>query len=140
MGKINFFAKEERKRGWRYLMVGTFTFAIDLILLYILVEFGGMREFISAGIAFAIVTTLNYLLNRKFAFSGTQTNLVKGFRYFILFALGGVLVISGLMYLAVDVWELNYIISRWVIAVIVGIITYFFNYFFTFKLHERDGI
>ena len=135
--KINFFSQEEMNRGWKYLGVGVLTFLFDLFLLFIFVEFLLMREFIAAGISFSLMTTLNYLLNRLFAFAGSDTGLKEGYSFFILFAVLGVLVTSSLMYLSVDILGLGYLLPRILIAVVVSISTYFLNYYFTFKLHKR---
>ena len=134
--KVNFFSQEEMNRGWKYLAVGLFTFLLDLTLLYFFVEFLSVREFLAAGISFGLMTTLNYLLNRRFAFSGTDTELKKGYIFFIFFAVLGVITTSGLMFLSVDLWGFGYLIPRIIIAVFVSISTYFLNYFFTFNLNR----
>ncbi len=133
--KINFFSQEEMNRGWKYLGVGIITFLLDLLLLFIFVEFLFLREFLAAGVSFSLMTTLNYLLNRKYAFAGSEIQLKKGYLFFIFFAVLGVLTTSICMFLAVDVWTFHYLVSRVIIAVFVSIGTYFLNYYFTFKLN-----
>ncbi len=134
--KINFFSQEEMNRGWKYLAVGLITFLLDLLLLFLFVEYLFIREFIAAGISFLLMVTLNYVLNRRFAFAGTETGIKQGYPFFTLFAVLGALVTSGLMYLCVDYLDLNYFASRIPIALFVSISTYFLNYFFTFKLNK----
>jgi len=135
--KINFFSQEEMNRGWKYLGVGLVTFLLDLVVLFLLVEFLFVREFIAAGISFFLMTSLNYALNRNFAFAGSDTGVTKGYSFFLLFSIIGIVVTAALMYLLVDVFTINYFMARIPIGIFVSISLYFLNYFFTFNLHKR---
>jgi len=130
------FSLKEMIRGAKYALVGVSTFTVDIIILFILVEFFSFPEYIAAAIGFIIGASINYLLSRTFVFTGTKRKLSSGYVLFILFGTVTVSVISGSMYLLVTVLRYNYLVSRIAIGGILGIGNYLANYFINFKVQD----
>lgn len=122
------------ERFFRYSIVGTSTFALDLTLLYFLTDVLGVYYVLSAGIAFMIAVSVNYFLARKHVFAQTSRAFESGYVLFLVIAGVGLLLVMALMYLAVDVLGFGYITSRVVIAGQVGLWTYGMNLYVNFKV------
>jgi len=127
----------------RFLRFGTsssFTLMIDMLILFILVEFFGILAFIGAGISFTISTSINYFINRSWGFKGTLTGVIKGYSLFLFFSILGIALTVFLMWIFVDVLEVHYLISRIIVAIIEGTLTFIVNSIFTFKMPETLNI
>lgn len=118
----------------RYSTVGVGTFALDLGLLFLFTDYLGIHYLLSAGLAFVVAVTLNYILSRRHVFSETERPLASGYAYFVGIAFLALVAIIMLMYLAVDILHLNYLVSRIFIAGMVGIGTYLMNLYFNFRV------
>lgn len=125
------------ERFLKYTAVGTSTFALDLALLFVLTDVFGVYYVFSAGIAFAIAVSLNYLLAREHVFPETERALHTGYVIFLSIAGAGLFAVMSLMYLAVDVFGFGYIVSRIVIAGFVGLWTYGMNAYANFNIQSR---
>ena len=67
----------------RNTIVSTFIFAVDLALLWLLVEQGGMEKVLAAAVAFIIANSLHYGFGRWWIFRGTERKPVEGYVYFL---------------------------------------------------------
>lgn len=121
-------------RFFKYSSVGVSTFALDLAMLYLLTDFLGVHYLASAAIAFICAVTLNYSISRQYVFIGTKRDLRSGYVFFLIIAGIGLCAVIGLMYLSVDVFGMNYVISRVLIAGFVGIWTYLMNLYVNFRV------
>jgi len=114
--------------------VGVSTFLFDLVLLFVLTDFFGMNYVIAAGLAFLVAVTLNYFISRRFVFKGTERSVHHGYLFFLGIVGTGLVFITGLMYVLVDVVGLPMLPSRILIAGVVGIWNYLMNLHFNFKV------
>lgn len=121
-------------RFCKYSSVGVSTFLFDLALLYVLVEFFQMQYLIATGAAFVVAITINYSLSRLFVFSETVRPLQSGYIIFLLIAGMGLVWVTGLMYLFVGIFGAPLLISRIVVAGIVGMWNYIMNLYINFKV------
>ena len=71
------------RRFSRYAAVGVTTLVFDLLLLFIVIEFGGIPYYAAVPICFAIAVSINYLVSRKHVFNGTARNFHTGYAYFL---------------------------------------------------------
>lgn len=122
------------KRFARYTVVGTSTFAVDLALLYILIDIVALNYLVGAGVAFVCAVSINYFLSRRYVFKGTQRGVRSGYVNFIAIALVGLLIVIGGMYVLVSLLGVGYVAARFVVAVITGFWNYLLNLFVTFKV------
>jgi len=127
-------------RFLKYTIVGTSTFAVDLLLLFVLIDGFNMNYLVGAGVSFVFAITINYFLSRRFVFKGTQRGVRSGYLNFVAIALAGLLIVIGGMYLLVTVLGVGYVISRFIVAGLTGFWNYLLNLFVTFNVvgqHRR---
>lgn len=131
-------------RFCKYSSVGVSTFLFDLVLLYALVEFFQVQYLIATGAAFIIAITINYSLSRCFVFSETVRPIRSGYIIFLLIAGMGLVWVTGLMYLFVGVFGAPLLISRVIVAGIVGMWNYLMNLYLNFKVagskDKKEGL
>jgi putative flippase GtrA len=121
-------------RFLKYSLVGFSTFAVDLFLLYVLTDFFLLPYLLSTGLAFLIAVSANYYVSRRLVFSQTTRKITHGYYAFIIIAGVGLILVISLMALFVELFDWNYLISRVVIAGVVGIWNYAMNLFVNFKV------
>lgn len=126
--------KRTLKRLFRYTIVGSATFLLDLFLLFVFIDVLQYNYIFSAGVAFLIAVSINYVVSRNYVFSGTLRETKTGYFYFVLIVLAGLLTVLGGMYILVTVLNFNYLISRLCIALTTGIWNYLMNLFVNFKV------
>ena len=118
----------------RYTVVGFTTFLIDLFLIYFLTEILHINYLISVGLAFIVAVTLNYHYSRKYVFCETTRELYQGYFNFLVIAILGLILIILLMAILVEVFSINYIVARVLVACLVGIYNYLTNLLLNFKI------
>lgn len=126
--------KNGLNRFARYTAVGVSTFAFDLALLWILIETLALHYTLAAGLAFLVAVTINYFISRRVAFAGTARPRGSGLALFLTFALAGAGVVAGLMWLITTYAGLEVVLTRVLIAGIIGIGTYLMNLYVNFKV------
>jgi len=114
--------------------VGLVTFSLDLALLFLFIDVFHMYYLLSAATAFIIATSINYVLSRRYVFLGTDRPVHSGYAFFILIGVVGVCAITVLMYLFVDILHLHYIVSRVLVAFVVGWWNYLMNLYVNFRV------
>lgn len=125
------------KRILKYATTSGIAFSLDLFLLYLFVEFLGFYYLLAAGIAFTMAHSTNYIMQRKWGFKETKTNLLKAYTYFFCFGILGIFMTLFLLALLVENFGINYILGRIIIAFSIGLFNFIFNYTITFKMtHE----
>jgi len=122
------------KRFVSYASVGVSTFLFDLFLLFVLIDFFHVQHILATGMAFLIAVSFNFLISRKVVFKGTERPPGKSYVAFILIAGMGLVFVTGLMYVAVDILGIYYLLSRILIAGVVGMWNYLLNLYVNFKV------
>ncbi len=118
----------------KYTSIGTTTFLLDLFLLYILTNKYGTNYLSASGFSFVIAVSINYFTSRQLVFKNTTRGWIVGYLNFILIALFGLYIIICGMYILVDIFGLPIILSRVLLACIVGIWNYSMNLVYNFKI------
>lgn len=121
-------------RFLKYALVGGSTFAFDLMLIWIAVEFFGVPYYLATAVAFPIAVSINYLVSRRFVFRGTARRIHHGYAYFLLVAIGGSLFVTSAVAFLVSVFALHYLFARTLVACMVGMANYLFNLHLNFKV------
>lgn len=122
------------KRFLQYSAIGAGTFAFDLLLLFLFTDILGVYYLISVAVAFLLAVSLNYHLSRRFVFKGSKRSQVGGYVYFIAIALVGMVLVTGAMYVMVELLGIYYLLARVVVACVTGVWNYLLNLFFNFKV------
>jgi putative flippase GtrA len=121
-------------RFLKYSTVGLGTFLIDLALLYALTEIFAIHYLYSAGIAFLIAVSINFVLSRRYIFKGSARSAKVSYLNFILIALVGLGLVTGGMYVLVSIFSMSYVLARIFVACLTGIWNYLMNLYVNFKV------
>lgn len=117
----------------RNTVVGTTVFAIDLLVLWALVDRFGVNKLVAATIGFVIASSLHYALGRAWIFPGTSRHVVSGYFYFLINA-GVGLLITILMFAAFIRWTtIDYLVARVIVSLFAGLATFLLNAFYNFR-------
>jgi len=106
---------------------------LDLFLLWVFVEFIGIYYLVSAIIAFLGGSSLNYGINKVWAFRGSKVGNVRGLMSFIIIGWIGLVWTILLMALFVEFGGIHYLIARLLAAVLVLGWNYGMNSIVTFR-------
>jgi len=118
----------------RYMLCGAIATVIDLSILYILTDFGGLWYILSATISFIAAASANFLLNRKFTFRSNSNRVKRQYGLFVSFAAIGLFMNIGIMYGLVELFDLWYIFAKFIATFIVFVFNYGFNKKITFAV------
>lgn len=126
------------KRFLRYVIIGVSTFALDLFLLWILIEKGEVHYTLATPATFFIAVSLNYALARDLVFFGSKQGVWRGYFYFVKFAALGAAATTFLMWFLVAKTDLHFALVRVVVAGFIGILNYLANLHFNFRVVEKE--
>jgi putative flippase GtrA len=123
----------------KWIISGGIAFGIDILTLFILVDFFSVYYLLAASIAFFISASTNYFISRYFIFSETTSTVVTSYGKFISISCIGLIIIASLMYLLVDILNVHYLIARIFIAGTVGVSSYYVHKIFSFSISQRQS-
>ncbi len=110
----------------KYSFVGGICTLLDFLILYLLTTLGGVHYLISSTISFALGVILNYLLCTFWIFSIHRVkNHPTEFLYYVLISLVGLGINTILMWVFTDTLGLWFMLSK----LIAAGITLFYNFF-----------
>jgi putative flippase GtrA len=117
----------------RNTVVGTTVFALDLLILWALVEYFGISKLMAAAIGFMVASSLHYAIGRSWIFSGTNRHVVSGYFYFLVSS-GIGLAITIVMFAALIRWTaIDYLVARVIVSLFAGLATFLLNAVFNFR-------
>jgi putative flippase GtrA len=117
--------------------IGIGTFSLDLLLLSAFIDVLHIHYLISAGVAFVMAMSLNYVISRRYVFPESTRSVYIGYALFLLIGGTGLFLVTALMYIYVDVLHLHYLMSRILTAGVVGWWNYLMNLYVNFKVVEK---
>ena len=117
----------------RNTAVSAGVFLLGLLLLWLLVEYGGADKLKATGATFLISTTLHYALGRAWIFRGTERKLVQGYGLFLANALIGLAVTLLLMEAFLRWTPVHYLVARVLVSIIAGLAMFLSNAIWNFK-------
>ena len=127
------FHNPELTRFIRYNFAAGIATFIDIFLYWIAVTFLGIYYLISGTITFTIGLIINYSLNRVWGFKETKRKFVSGFIFFSLIGLSALIIAMLFLALFVEIFKINYLLARILVVLIVIPWNYFLNVLITFK-------
>lgn len=102
--------------------VGILCFIIDFGILYVLTNVFGMYYLISAAVSFIISVTVNYILSVRYVFNISEDNSVfRNWLFFVIFNVIGLILTEIIMKIGVDIYSLNYMVTKVGATIIVMI-------------------
>ena len=108
-------------------------FAVDLALLWLLVQEAHVDDLVAVSVAFLLAMSLHYVLARVWVFRGTERGVASGYAYFIINAAIGLTVTLALFAVMTRLTGLHFLASRAVASVVAGIVVFFLNAVFNFR-------
>jgi len=97
----------------RFGVVGFICFFIEYGILVFLTEIIGINYLISNACGFCVAVLANYILSIKFVFDADKNkNKLVEFVVFLLFSTGGLLINQLVMFVAVELFGIHYMISK----------------------------
>lgn len=118
----------------KYFLVNSSGFIIDLVLIWWLTDKIKLHYLTSVAVGFLVATVINYLGNREWTFKGTAIKATVGYGRFLMISLGAFIVVLFLMYLAVDILQIYYLLARVMVAIIVGLLGFLLDAKFSFGM------
>lgn len=115
----------------KYSLVGCISILIYYLSVFVLVELLGKDPLFGTAVSFVIMSYFSFLLNRKFTF-GSDFSYNKLLRFLAVSAIGFTLNFL-IMYLVVNVLSLHYSIGELVTTLVIPIINFILNNYWTFK-------
>jgi putative flippase GtrA len=115
----------------KYSVVGFISILIYFLSVFILVEVLGKNPIFGSAVAFIIMSYFSFLLNRKFTF-GSDFSYNKLLRFLAVSTVGFTLNFF-IMFMVVNVFSLHYSIGELVTTLVIPIINFLLNNYWTFK-------
>ncbi len=119
------------KKFMKYSLVGILCTSIYFLSMFICVEKLNIEPVGASIFSFIIMTLFSYFLNKRYTFGGSYSHsqLVK----FAIVASIGFLLNFGIMYTIVSVFLLHYFIGELFTVLIIPIVNFLLNNFWTFS-------
>ena len=117
----------------RNTVASTLAFALDLMILWSLVELLETPRVPAAIIAFILPITLFYVLSREWVFPGTRRGVAAGYVFFLFNIAIGFVVMLAVFVALIHLTEAHYLVARVAGSIVSGIVIFFLNGIFNFK-------
>lgn len=117
----------------RNTVASTIAFALDLVILWSLVELLDVPHLPAAIIAFFLPMTLFYVMSREWVFPGTHRTIAKGYVYFLINIGIGFAVMLAVFWSLLQFTEVHYLLARIAASTVSGIVAFFLNGFLNFE-------
>ena len=132
-----FFEHKNIGEPMRYLLIGGICAVLDLLFLFLMVNFLHIWYLIATTVSFIVVSFLGYFGQKYFTFRNTEKNHKKQLLVFFIVAGFGLAINVFFMFALVSLINLWYILASIITKFIVLIWNYFSNKFVTFR--KSDG-
>lgn len=119
---------------FKFGVVGFTGLIIDFSATWVCKEKIRLNKYVANGFGFLFGVTNNYLLNKYFTFNNTDTHIASQFIKFLVIALIGFALNTGILYLLQKNTKLNFYVCKVLVTLIVFIWNFTANSLYTFKL------
>lgn len=117
----------------RNTVASTIAFALDLAILFALVELLAFPRVAAAAVAFLVPMAVFYVLSREWVFPGTHRGVASGLIYFLLNIGIGFVVMLAVFWSLIQFTDIHYLIARVAGSIASGIVAFFLNGIFNFR-------
>lgn len=117
----------------RNTVVSCAVFVLGLLLLWLMVQKGGVNKYLAATVSFVASNSTHYAAGRWWIFGKTDRGLGSGYLYFFLTAGLGLLVTMAMFAVFADLVGMNYLVARAVASLFAGLAMFAANAVFNFK-------
>ena len=117
----------------RNTIVSVGIIALNLVLLWLLVEGAAMQELPAAAVAFIIANSVQYAFGRTWIFRGTERGLASGYVYYFINAGVGLAITLSLFWVLLEFTALHYLAARIIVSVFAGLTVFLLNATLNFR-------
>lgn len=117
----------------RYVTIGAIMLLVNLLLVWIFVQFWHMHYLVASSIAFFIESIAAFFANRRWTFH-TSTQFRHGYMRFLTIAFYSFLAVLIITFGLVHYLAFHYVWARTVSTVVTGFIGYFLDMKITFRV------
>ncbi len=121
----------------RYAMIGVTGVTIDFLVFYFLAHHSQLHYQIANVISVSCGISNNFILNVFFNFK-TKDNYFFRFMQFFGIGILGLVISAGLLWLFIDFWHLNELVSKGITIGIITFIQFNLNRIFTFRGYDIE--
>ncbi len=129
--------KGELRRFLKFCLVGLSGIVVNMGLLWLLTEFGGLFYLLSAAISIETAIISNFILNNYFTFSDRRPSGIKSFFNYLLkfnlVSLVGMGINMGVLWLLTEVFGMYYLLSNLCGIAVATLWNYLVNTLWTWK-------
>lgn len=122
--------------GLRYFVAGGTAGVTDLGLLYLFHNIIGIHYLIAASIAFVIAFFMSFIFHKFWTFKSHDERTHKQVVMYFGTSLLGLVLNTSLMYVFVDHFEVNVILSQVIVGLLVACCTFFISRNLVFKFNK----
>ena len=120
-----------------YGIIGSFSSGLDFLIYTLLVQAGGIQYMFANCISVLGGITTSFILNRNYNFK-VKDHAKRRFSIFLTVGLCGLVMSNIILYLCIDVWSMNKLISKLLSIVLVVLFQFLINKYFTFKPSNNE--
>lgn len=124
------------KKFLQYGLSGGLAFVADFLFIFALFTYTNLHYTIIVTLGFLFGTICNYTVNKLWVFKESKQTTIKGYGYFLLIALSGLLLTLGILSLMVEVLHVHVLVARVIAAGLVYFWSFGANYFLNFKANK----
>jgi len=117
----------------RNSVVSCLVFAVNLLLLWVMVETLGVETLAAAAIAFVLANSLQYAFGRLWIFRGTERGVASGYLFFFVNAGIGLAITLALFVAFLAFTPLHYLVARIIVSVFAGLAMFLLNATLNFR-------
>jgi len=111
---------------WRYFLGAGVGYIFDFTTLIVLTEVFSVNYLLAAAIAFTVGLIIVFIISKRFVFGDSKIKSKSlEFGLFAIIGVGGLGILTLLMWLLTDIGGINYIISK----ILATIVVYAWNFF-----------
>lgn len=115
-----------------YGIFGSISAGLDFVIYTLLVQYAGMHYILANCISVLAGITTSFILNRNLNFK-VKDKTPQRFSIFLIVGLCGMLLSNLILYVCIDLMDINKIVSKLLSIVLVVIFQYILNKYITFK-------
>lgn len=116
-----------------WILSGGTAIVIDLLFLYIFVEFCNLYYLLATTLAFFISASTNYTISHMLIFKQAEHTVARSYSTFMSISLFGLAAIALGMYVLVGIFHVHYLIARLFLAGTLGVSSFFLHKYISFK-------
>lgn len=128
---------EKFKKPTIYVFISIFATLIDIVLLYIGVEYLNLFYLVSATISYATSVLTKFTLNKYLVFQNRPGKWNNQLKRFVMVSVNGLIITNILLFIGVSFFKLSYIISKLITVAIVFIYTATLHNFVSFSKNNK---